>query len=571
MCGAPTVLHRRLSHLVDGGLALAVAMVALTCLGLATGCGSGGDDTTVVPDDPDAGVAPPVDGGGPDAEPPFPFARCDEQRAPLPPLIEDRRVYAGDTLEVRQAHLTITDQTGWDAVNAGVPGAVVAAHFAEGDFGAGSTEPNATVKIRGGFSRLNAQKNYKVEIADGFGRWQGGKEINLNKHMTDLTRIRNKMAFDLFQTIPDLTSLRTQFVQLDVNGVDYGLYTWIEEADRRFLEHHGLDPMGSLYKAVGFHFQRISPAIAADPEQMKLVVEAKANPDDGKFLRMVDALNDRTRDIDEVIATYFNRDNLATWLAVNVLLGNIDNRTQNFYLYSPSSCDGWYLLPWDYDGAWGFYTQLGGRDIRERWEEGLSNYWPSNLFERFFSKPANVALVDAKIRELAQDRLTDAITAARIASYHDVVLPFIARDPDLHDLPGHFGNAPPSVGIELWEGELARITPTVSRFQAEYATALERPMPVFLATEPRPTGVEFRWDASFDLQHDPIAYDLQVATSPTFLQAELVFQALGVTDDELLVSGLPSGTYYWRVVIEDTAHADAWQLPYDPWKLVTIP
>ena len=96
-------------------------------------------------------------------------------------------------------------------------------------------------------------------------------------------------------------------------------------------------------------------------------------------------------------------------------------------------------------------------------------------------------------------------------------------------------------------------------------------MPVFLATEPRPTGIEFRWDASFDLQHDPIAYDLQVATSPNFLQAELVFQALGVTDDELLVPGLPSGTYYWRVVIEDTAHADAWQLPYDPWQLVTIP
>lgn len=562
------------------GPSVVVTSLSLLLLAIAAGaCSSPGPDPVPGDDDggvepgPDAGVPPPTDAGI-DAEPPFAFVRCGETRAPLPALVEDRRVYQQDEpqTEVWTVDVRIDDLETFARVNAGDREAEVPVIFTDGTFGAGVTTPNATLRLRGGMSVQNRQKNYKIEIGDNLGRWHNQKEINLNKHMTDLTRMRNKLAFELFQGIPGLTSLRTHYVQMRVNGADFGLYTWIEEPDRRFLESHGLDPAGQLYKSFGYRFQRISAATAADPAAFAMIVEKKANPDDAKFLRMNDAVNDRSRDIDEIVDQYFNRENLDTWIATNVLLNNVDTRTQNFYLYSPSSCDGFYLVPWDYDGAWDFYAQLDGVDsIRERWERGLSNWWEVNLWERYLTKPANVAAVDARIRELAAGTLTEAAIAAKIARYHDVVLPYISRDPDLRNLPGHFSGHPPEHGVQIWNAELARITPTPTRFLAEYDSVKERPMPVFLATQPRPDGVQFRWDPSFDLQHDPIAYDLQVSTTAAFAAPDLVVDVGTGTEDEYTVSGLGPGVYFWRVIIRDTAHADAWQLPFDPYELVTVP
>jgi spore coat protein H len=535
---------------------------------LGGGCGSGGGDGPGVTGDggvpPDA--ASEIDAGPTD--PPFPFARCGELRSPMPPLVEDRRVYQQDALDVWTVDVQVDDLTAFAAVNAGEPDAEVAVIFTDGAFGAGVTTPNATLRLRGGSSRFNAQKNYKIEIADNLGRWHGQKEINLNKHMSDVTRVRNKLAFDLFATVPGFPSIRTHFVQLRVNGDDYGLYTWIEELDHRYLESHGLDPAGTLYKAVRYFYQPIDAATAADPEAFRLIVEGKASPDDDKLLRMTAAINDTHRDIDSLVDQYFQRDNLVNWLAVNVLLNSVDNRSQNFYLYSPSSCDGFYLLPWDYDGAFGYYAQLGRADTRERWRSGLANYWGISLWQRFLEVPANRRAVEERMDELAAGVLADARIGEQVARYRPLVEPFISRAPDLQHLPG--GARTAADAIALWQGELTRITPTVSHYLGEYRDVVERPMPVFQSDEPEGGGIELRWDFSYDVQGDPITYELQISRTTSFAAANLLVDRT-LTDVETIVSGLPSGDYPWRVIIRDGNHADAWQVPFEPYEILHVP
>lgn len=542
----------KLSHVM-----LLIGGASMACIASCTDgpLGTDGDDT-------DGGI-------GTDATPPFPFVRCDDPMDALPPLVEDRRVYDLEALDVWTAELTIDDLEGFAEVNAGIDGAEVPVVFRQGDFGADVVAPNAVLRIRGGMSRENEQKNYKVELADGVGKWRGQKEINLNKHMWDLTRTRNKLAFEIFETIPDLTSLRTQFVHMFVNGEDFGLYTWIEEADKRFLASHGLDPDGQLYKAAAFHFQELDGVTSADPELMRAHIEPKANADPDKLLRMIAAVNDDTRDIDDVIDAYFNRDNLVTWLAVNVLVNNIDTRTQNYYLYSPSSCEGWYLLPWDYDGAFGFYAQLR-EDSRQRWESGLSNWWPSRLFKRFFTKPANVAAVHDKILELSSTALTDEVIAERLAAFHDLVQPYIVRMPDLRYLPIN-GIPTAEQAHSLWEQEMTRIGSTVSWFLAEYLAVVERPMPVNLDARVVPLPVRLRWKASFDLQHDPITYDVEISRTPVFAPGDVVLRYQDLPGTELYVPILLPGTYYWRVIVEDHKTGDSWQLPYHPYEMIVVP
>ena len=559
-------------------------VVFASCL-VALGCG--GDDIRSSEMTSDAAVAG-LDAAVSDAavsdamvpEPPFPFVRCENPGDPLPALVEDRSVYDQDTLEVPEIRLTVTDLEAFALVNADddphVPKHTVPVLFQEGSFGEGLTAPNGTLKARGHASLGSAQQNYKVKLTSKTTLWNGQREINLNKHMGDRTRVRNKTAFDILQTVPHLTSARTRFVHVFINDDDYGLFTWIEELDKRFLRSHGLDTDGQLYKTAHWHFEPIDPAIVADYnptnyyDSMDYYVEDKANEDRAKLMRMVDALDNEDLKVDTIIDTYFNRENLITWLAVNVLVNNLDTVTQNFYLYSPSSCEGWYILPWDYDGAFDFYTRGGRESSLDRWRSGLSNWWRSRLFRRFFTVPANVEAIETRILELQEGVLNDAIVDEKFASYHDIVEAYISAEPDITHLPGHDDEDGPAAAIAVWNAELSRITTTVTKFSAEFFEVIERPMPVFMSFTLQ-SPLKFRWNNSYDLQQDPITYDFQISTTTLFEAGDIVEEQLGLTDRTTTVPSLPAGTYYWRVFILDNVSATSYQLPYDPYEEIVIP
>ena len=82
----------------------------------------------------------------------------------------------------------------------------------QGAVGYGETAPNATVQVRGQTSSEYAQKNYKIELKKNKGTWRGQRTINLNKHMGEGMRFRNKLAYDLMKKIPQMLSLRTQML-----------------------------------------------------------------------------------------------------------------------------------------------------------------------------------------------------------------------------------------------------------------------------------------------------------------------------------------------------------------------
>ena len=50
---------------------------------------------------------------------------------------------------------------------------------------------------------------------------------------------------------------------------------------------------------------------------------------------MLEALNDDSQKIDDVLDTYFDTENLVYWMAFQILTGNCDTQNRNCYLYSP--------------------------------------------------------------------------------------------------------------------------------------------------------------------------------------------------------------------------------------------
>ena len=230
----------------------------------------------------------------------------------------------------------------------------------------GETVPNATVQIRGQTSSRNAQKNYKIELKEGAGLWNGQRTIALNKHQTDSLRFRNKLANDLLEEVDELMALRTQFVHLYVKDetgpdpdrfVDYGLYTQVEQLNKTALRSHGLDKAGYLYKINYFEFYRYEDVIKPnndptfDRAAMDDRLEAKGEQDNTRLIALLEAVNDLSLPTDRLLDEWFDRENLAYWMAFEILLGNSDTQSRNFYLYSPLNGHKWYIIPWDHDAA----------------------------------------------------------------------------------------------------------------------------------------------------------------------------------------------------------------------------
>ena len=213
-------------------------------------------------------------------------------------------------------------------------------------YGQAVTAPNGTLQLRGHSGRQSRQKSYTIKLFDAEPSWRGTHTIQLNKHPYDLTRLRNKLSFDLFAALPEMSSLRTAFVQVRIDGQDQGLYTQIEHVGSRYLREHGFGAEAPLYKAEQFEFLPL-PALkpASDPTYSKAafetILEIKGPKNHDRLLAMLADLNDPRLAINQVFDRHFDRKGYLTWMAVNVLLRNLDTSSQNFFLVCPLGTDRW--------------------------------------------------------------------------------------------------------------------------------------------------------------------------------------------------------------------------------------
>ena len=426
--------------------------------------------------------------------------------------------------------------------------------------GYGLNVPNATVQVRGKTSSRAEQKSFKIKIKSGAGSWRNQKTIALNKHPYDSTRIRNKLSYDLIKTVPGMIGLRTQFVHLyvkdqtgnDATGakfVDYGLYTQVEQPNKRFLRNHGLDEYGQLYKASMFEFFRYPDALklADDPKYdlsaFEEVLEVKGNDDHQKLLTMLDDLNNYSLPTEEEFAKYFDEENYFTWLAFQMLTGNTDTTSQNFLLYSPQNSQKWYFISWDNDGAWGsgedrLFKGLSGYN----YEKGISNYWGSVLHKRVLKSPELRKKLDNKIQEIRK-LVSESVVAAKVKEYQKVTQPYLYAMPDvMYDV----------YDVKGYEQVLNTLGQEVEINYQMYLTSLERPLPFFLDTiTVEKDAVRFQWDVSFDFDNEALTYTFELARDYTFKTTLNKQENLKLPQAQ--TGKLAPGQYFMRVSVKNAS------------------
>lgn len=423
-----------------------------------------------------------------------------------------------------------------------------------GEVGYGELIPNAIIKIRGQTSTRQEQKNYKIELKDDAGEWRGQQTINLNKHVSDGLRYKNKLAYDLMKDIPQMMSARTQFVHLYVkdetaggSGVfeDYGLYTQVEQINKTYLKSHGLNNNGHLYKIEFFEFMRYEDGIklATDPtydlDTFEDYLEVKGDDDHSKLIAMLEDVNDYSIPIEETVEKWFDTENLFYWMGFHILTGNTDTNSRNYFLYSPLNVNKFYVISWDNDGSFANAQARIKGDIGEygSWQSGISNYWGNILYQRMFKVKEYRDGLTAAIEDLRMNYLTEERINSLTTAYRPIVKPYVYRMPDIMYTP---------LNPNEYEMAANALAGEINENYQAYLESLERPMPFYIGV-PENTGDSLRlhWDVAYDFDGENITYSVELATD--YLFQNMLFSEEGLRIPEAEVATLPAGQYFIRV------------------------
>ena len=237
-------------------------------------------------------------------------------------------------------------------------GGTCVTHYVEADVRVdGKLYPQVGLRLMG--RKRRAKRNMRIRfnkfIPDQ--RFHGVKRINIRNNAGDPTLIREALALELMRRA-GVPAPRYSFVWVSVNGDSGGVYTLVQQVDKRFLESNFVDDFGNLYQ-----IERGGKLVyqGDDPTQydnFDRLYELKTNElvadkSDLISLMRILAQGDAQRDLPGVL-------NVEAWLrllAVNSWLANMDSypgTVDNLYLYHDAA-GRFRTIPWDLNEAFGNY------------------------------------------------------------------------------------------------------------------------------------------------------------------------------------------------------------------------
>jgi hypothetical protein len=249
---------------------------------------------------------------------------------------------------------------------------------------------------------------FSIEI-----RYQGRNGFKLNSEVVDEMLITEKLSYELFG-LSDAMAPRADYVHLVLAGRYLGVYTEIEEVDRRFFGNRGLDDDGNLYR-LGAGLLNILESEAEYEE----IYEKKTNEGDpAGHADLIDFIEQLNRTPEHQLADWWDQrvaaDEYVDFLAVNTIIGNYDMIDGNQYVYHDTALDRWHHVPWDYNNGT-FENPWVTPLTLTVYDNGLYNPWWFSSITRWCGNAELRARVRGRLGELMQGQLSPDAVAAVVA------------------------------------------------------------------------------------------------------------------------------------------------------------
>ena len=253
------------------------------------------------------------------------------------------------------------------------------------------------------------KKSFKIDLdrAGGTGKFGGSKTLNLHCGVTDPSKCRETLGYELYRAA-GVPASRTALaeVRLTVPGKYdkelLGLYTIVEDVNKPFLKDRFDDDKGLVMKPEGlreFAYQGDDWSRYKTPYAPKRDATADESKRIIAFAKLVDKADDAT--FRKEIDSYLDIDNYLRFLATTAFIANTDSffgLGHNYYLYLHSKTNKIQFIPWDLDRA---FANFG--DAKRNMDLSLTHPYGGThrLTERLLAAPETAAAYQKLLKELA--------------------------------------------------------------------------------------------------------------------------------------------------------------------------
>ncbi|MHB1425624.1 MAG: CotH kinase family protein [Gemmataceae bacterium] len=219
------------------------------------------------------------------------------------------------------------------------------------------------------------KKSFKIDLgrAGGTGRFGRSKTINLHCGITDPSKCRETLGYELYRTA-GVPASRTTLAEVRLtvagkyNNELLGVYTIVEDVDKSFLHDRFGTDKGLLMKPE--RIREFEDRGDSWSEYKKTYAPKRdASKDEAArmiaFARLVHKADDAT--FKREIRSYLDVDGYLRFLAATSFLANSDSffvLGHNYYLYLHPKTNRLHFIPWDLDRAFANFPILGSNNLQ---------------------------------------------------------------------------------------------------------------------------------------------------------------------------------------------------------------
>ncbi len=326
---------------------------------------------------------------------------------------------------------------------------------------------DAGVRFKGNSSYGASQRSMKHPLKFDFdqyikdGSFRGMTTLNFSNNAMDPPQMREALAYEVFRQA-GIPCARTAFVKmyLTIPGKydkQYlGLYTMVEQVDKKFLQNHFGNNTGLLVKPerVGAlqylgenwdaYKERYEPKSGykgkeAEAARQRLI----------EFTKLVNVADEK--EFRSKIDAYLDVDSFMNFLAVNAVLANLDSflsMGHNFYLYLNPATNKFVFLPWDLNMAFGGFGMAGGGEAQTDLSLMHPHSGQNKLIERLLEMEKPREDYHAYVRKLIDGPFKADKLEKQISALEKLTAEAISAEPEDAKLTGpggpmRFGNGGP--------------------------------------------------------------------------------------------------------------------------------
>jgi len=248
--------------------------------------------------------------------------------------------------------------------------------------------PAVGARIKGKVEAGHGEEEKKYSIKVNFDLFDGAHfhdvdSIHLQNNRPDPSMMREVLAVRVYDAVGVHVS-RASFATVELDGQHQGLYTMIEDVDKRFLKFRfgtadGADD-GNLYKCVApgcsldYRGDKMSDYYVPEcEEQGGCGIVLKTNLDDpdkndyADLASFLDLVNNTPDDeLESALPAVFDVDSFLKYMAAAVAISDYEGylgRHDNFFLYNRPDTGRWIYIPWDHNKSFGGGKCPGSKDL----------------------------------------------------------------------------------------------------------------------------------------------------------------------------------------------------------------